>query len=79
MSSDGMAAQFTSTKGRPLRADSRWMARATNSFPVPDSPYMRTGAADGAALVIRSNTLFMTVDLPSMPWKPSSFDNCFLS
>src|ERR1039458_5616117 len=37
-----MAAQFSVTKGRFLRGLIRWMARATNSFPVPVSPRINT-------------------------------------
>jgi len=39
----GKAAQLTATKGPPDRSLFWWMARATNSFPVPVSPMMRTG------------------------------------
>ena len=38
MSSDGIAAMLTATKGPVFRWPRLWMASATNSFPVPDSP-----------------------------------------
>ncbi len=38
----GMAAQLMAMKGRPERGLFWWMARATNSLPVPLSPRMRT-------------------------------------
>jgi hypothetical protein len=38
INSSGMAAQLTSTKGAPERRDWAWMAWATSSLPVPDSP-----------------------------------------
>src|SRR5205807_2451710 len=47
ISSVGIAAQFTSTKGPRARGESVWMARATSSLPVPFSPVMRTRAAVG--------------------------------
>ena len=34
----GMAAQLIATKGDEARGLSVWIAAATNSFPVPDSP-----------------------------------------
>ncbi len=34
----GIAAQFTSTKGRFAREDIRWIMRATSPLPVPVSP-----------------------------------------
>ena len=43
-----MAAQLTATNGRAARGPFRWMARATTSFPVPESPRISTVAALGA-------------------------------
>ena len=54
--SAGIAPQFTGTNGRPARADSRWMERATSSLPVPDSPRISTLASDGATWLIRVRT-----------------------
>jgi hypothetical protein len=48
MSSDGIAAQFTSTNGRALRGEFLCSARATSSLPVPFSPVMSTRAGVGA-------------------------------
>jgi len=49
-----MAAQLTGTKGCWLRVDSAWMARATSSFPVPDSPCTNTVALLGATREMRA-------------------------
>ena len=48
MRSSGIAAQFTWTKGPRVRLLFAWIARATSSLPVPDSPVMRTVALVGA-------------------------------
>jgi hypothetical protein len=48
MSELGIAAQFTLTNARADRRDRLWIARATNSFPVPVSPVMRTVESVGA-------------------------------
>ena len=37
-----MAAMFTVMKGPRLRLELPWMARATSSLPVPDSPMSST-------------------------------------
>ena len=50
MSSAGMAPQFTATKGMAERGESSWMARATSSLPVPDSPVTSTVALVGRDL-----------------------------
>ena len=51
-----MAAQLTLTKGRVARGLLRWIARATSSLPVPDSPVTSTEARVGAARPIASCT-----------------------
>ena len=56
ISSDGIAAQFTSINGRSCRGETAWMARATSSLPVPFSPVMSTRAAVGPTLSISSRT-----------------------
>ena len=56
MSSDGIAAQLTSTKSSSARVESRWIARATSSFPVPFSPVISTRASVGDTLSTRSST-----------------------
>ena len=45
----GSAAQFTGTNGPPARGELSWIARASSSLPVPDSPSRSTVACDGAA------------------------------
>ena len=52
ISSEGIAAQFTSTIGFLLRSLREWMACATSSFPEPLEPVMRTLASDGATFSI---------------------------
>jgi hypothetical protein len=42
------AVQLTGTKGVVLRVEWLWMARATSSLPVPDSPTTSTVALVGA-------------------------------
>ncbi len=43
-----MAAEFTATNGCSARRLARWMAAATSSLPVPDSPVMSTRVSPGA-------------------------------
>ena len=52
----GMDAQLMAMKGFSRRGDRLWMARATISLPVPDSPVMATEALAGATFSISSNT-----------------------
>ena len=52
ISSAGMAAQFTSTNWPLERGLCSWIQRATNSFPVPFSPVIKTRASVGATLAI---------------------------
>ena len=51
ISSEGMAAQLTSTNGAPARLLLAWSQRATSSLPVPFSPVIRTRASHGATFV----------------------------
>ena len=44
----GSAAQLTLISGWGLRGLARWMASATSSLPVPDSPVTSTVASDAA-------------------------------
>ena len=46
-----MAPQLTATNGRWRRGLAAWMARAAISFPVPDSPSMRTVESYGRHLL----------------------------
>ena len=50
ISSLGMAAQLTATKGLSRRGERAWMALAASSLPVPVSPSIRTVISDGADL-----------------------------
>src|SRR6266849_3430762 len=52
MSSSGIAAQFTSTKGPLLRRLAAWSERATSSLPVPLSPKIKTRPLGGAVTAI---------------------------
>ena len=65
-----MAPQLTGTNGPSLRWLQPWMALATNSLPVPDSPWMSTGAMLGATLRMRCLTERMAADSPIM--RPSA-------
>ena len=56
ISSEGIAAQFTSTKALSCRGEASCSARATSSFPVPFSPVISTRAAVGPTLVTSSRT-----------------------
>ena len=57
-----MALQFTATKGWPLRTLTSWMARATSSLPVPDSPFTSTGAMLRATLSTSERTCCMAAE-----------------
>ena len=65
-SGSGSAAQFTATNGPRLRADARWMNRATTSLPVPDSPVKSTVVSVGATCVAARSTFFHVSDGPTM-------------
>ena len=56
ISSEGIAAQFTSMNAWSRRGEASWIARATSSLPVPFSPVISTRAAVGPTLSIRSCT-----------------------
>jgi hypothetical protein len=62
----GSAAQLTTTKGPLARSESSWMARATSSLPVPDSPRTSTVAVDGAACCTISIMATMAGEPPMM-------------
>ena len=61
-----MAAQFTATKGPLARGLNVWIARATNSLPVPLSPVTNTAALLGATWLINEKTCFITAELPTI-------------
>jgi len=65
MSSVGIAPQLTGTKGPSRRGPDSWMSLATNSFPVPDSPEMWTGAWLRATRPIISRNFCIAADAPS--------------
>ena len=54
-----MAALFTHTKRFAARPLWRWIAEATSSLPVPDSPVISTRASVGATRAIRARTSSM--------------------
>jgi hypothetical protein len=60
----GMAGQFTFTKGPVFQGDSAWTMRAMMSFPVPLSPWIRTGTLAPATLDKRSRRACMASELP---------------
>ena len=64
ISSEGMAAQFTSTKGAAARRLRAWSQRATSSLPVPFSPVTSTRASQGATFSISSRTRRICDDCP---------------
>ena len=64
ISSEGMAAQFTSTNGAPARRLFACSHRATSSLPVPFSPVMSTRASHGATLSISSRTCSISGERP---------------
>ena len=64
MSSEGMAAQFTSMNGAFARSLFSCKALATSSFPVPFSPVIRTRASVGATLSIIFLIFVMGSDSP---------------
>ena len=68
ISSSGIAAQFTSTKGPSLRRLRAWICRATSSLPVPFSPVISTQPLLGAATSICSMSRATWGELPTISW-----------
>ena len=64
ISSEGMAAQLTSTKGPEARLLLAWSQRATSSLPVPFSPVMRVRVSKAAIRSTTYRTLPMAFDEP---------------
>ena len=60
-----MAPQLTATKGCAARVLTSWMARATSSLPVPDSPWISTGAMPRATRSISERSCSMAGDSPA--------------
>jgi len=63
-SSAGMAPQLTATKALPRRGLLSWMALATTSLPVPDSPSTRTLESCAATLRINEPISRIAIDFP---------------
>jgi hypothetical protein len=57
---------LTATNGRSLRGDRTWIARATSSLPVPDSPVISTVLLVAAMVSTSSNTASIGGLLPMM-------------
>ena len=64
ISSEGMAAQLTSTNGAAARTLLACSQRATSSFPVPFSPVISTRASHGATLSISWRTCSISGETP---------------
>ncbi len=69
-SSAGIAPQLTATKGRLRRGLASWIARATTSLPVPDSPRTSTLDSCAATCEIRRQTSRIERELPEGPDGP---------
>src|SRR6266516_2961451 len=69
----GIAALFTVTNGFAARRLCRWIADATSSFPVPDSPVISTRDSVGAtrAIHVRSSSI-----APLTPTSGSAWPSC---
>ena len=50
-SASGIAPQFIATKGLFFRRLESWIARASNSFPVPDSPSIKISCKEASYIV----------------------------
>ena len=64
ISSSGIAAQLTSTRGESARVERRWRNRATSSLPVPFSPVIRTRASVGATREISCRSWTIGAESP---------------
>jgi len=62
---------LTGTNGIAPRTLTSWMARATSSLPVPDSPATSTGAMLRATFSTSERTCCIAVELPAM--RPSAW------
>ena len=63
----GIAPQSSTTIGPRLRPESSWMARATNSLPVPVSPWMITETSIGAIFLMSPKICRIFTDWPIIP------------
>ena len=68
INSEGMAAQFTSTKGNSARLLFSCNQRATSSLPEPFGPVINTRASVGATFSIMSFTLEIASDSPTISY-----------
>src|SRR6185437_1821347 len=59
-----MAGQFTFTNGPDLHGERAWTRRAIMSFPVPLSPWIRTGTFAEATLSSRERKACISSDWP---------------
>src|SRR5450756_1105066 len=62
----GSAPQLSATNGRSRRGELKWMARATSSLPVPESPVTRIVLVVEATVSIRRNTATIASLRPMM-------------
>ncbi len=60
----GRAPQLTTTIGLRRRGEAAWIARATTSLPVPDSPVTSTVESDWATFCTSSSTWRMAGEAP---------------
>jgi hypothetical protein len=65
-----MALQLTATKLPAARGLRRWMACATSSLPVPDSPVIKTVALTAATFAITRKTSWRAGLAPMISLKP---------
>ena len=63
----GSAAQLTVMNALPRRGERSWIARATSSLPVPDSPSTSTVELTGAICSILTSSSWIAGDSPMMP------------
>ena len=66
-----MAEQLIATKGLADRLDSLWMADAISSFPVPDSPEIRTALSECDILATVSSAFSIVGLRPMISGKSS--------
>ena len=62
----GSAPQLSATNGRSRRGELKWIARATSSLPVPDSPVIRIVLVVPATVSISRKTAAITSLRPMM-------------
>ena len=65
-----MDPELTVTKAFPARGLRWWIAWATSSLPVPDSPSIRIVDFDGAAIRTSSKTRCIGADFPTIRSRP---------